>query len=133
MSLEVGETQTFSTTVHQPEVETFLDLTHDPNPIHRDAEAADETRFGEIITPGMFGAALIPGTLTRLTDETVVYLSQDLEFMAPVTPGDVLTVESTVVEAVGKNIFRIRTVATVFEDGEETSVIEGEAHILLDE
>lgn len=128
--LDVGDSQTLHTIVEQPRIDSFVELTDDPNPIHRDAEAAGKTRFGEIIAPGMLGASLIPGALTRLTDETVVYLSQDLEFLAPLKPGDSVHVETDVVEQVGDDRYRVRTEVTRSLPAEVA--IRGEATILID-
>ncbi|PSP40151.1 hypothetical protein BRC63_06270 [Halobacteriales archaeon QH_10_70_21] len=60
---------------------------------------------------------------------SVVYLSQDLEFRAPVRLGDRVTAEVTVVEALGEDRFRLRT--TVERD--DTLIIDGEAVVLIDD
>ena len=58
----------------------------------------------------------------------VIYLSQDVEFRAPVRLGDRVTAEVEAVESLGGGRFRLRTLVKKGED----VVIDGEAVILVD-
>lgn len=110
-------------------IQAFADLTGDNNPLHLDDRYAAGTRFGRRIAHGMLAASLISATLANdLPGPGTVYLSQTLQFKAPVYPGD--TVTATVeVKALrpGKPLVTLTTTCTK-QDG--TVVLEGEAVVL---
>ena len=124
----VGDVVRFSKTLSEDDVDRFAAASGDTNPIHLDDEWAGETRFQGRIVHGTLAAGLISAALARFPG-SVVYLSQDLEFRAPVRLGDRVTAEVTVVEALGGDRFRLRT--TVERD--DTLIIDGEAVVLIDD
>ena len=124
----VGDTVRFTKTLSEDDVDRFAAASGDTNPIHLDEEWAGETRFGGRIVHGTLAAGLISAALARLPG-SVVYLSQDLEFRAPVRIGDRVTAEVTIVEALGDDRYRLRTPV----DGEDDRIIDGEAVVLIDE
>jgi 3-hydroxybutyryl-CoA dehydratase len=111
-------------------IRSFADLTGDTNPVHLDDEYAAGTRFGRRIAHGMIAAGLISATLANdLPGPGTVYLSQTLQFKAPVYPGDTIT---TTIEV--KKIRPdkpIATLSTVCNNQEGTVVLEGEAVVLV--
>lgn len=126
--LSVGDSIRFSKAITQEDIERFASASGDTNPIHLDDEWADATRFNGRIAHGVLVAGLISAALARLPG-SVVYLSQDLEFRAPVRIGDTVTANAEIVEELGGGQYRIRT--TVLKD--EEIVIDGEAVVLIDE
>ena len=124
----VGDVVRFSKTLSEDDVDRFAAASGDTNPIHLDEEWAGETRFGGRIVHGTLAAGLISAALARLPG-SVVYLSQDLEFRAPVRIGDRVTAEVTIVEALGDDRYRLRTPV----EGEDDRIIDGEAVVLIDE
>ena len=124
----VGDTVRFTKTLSEDDVDRFAVASGDTNPIHLDEEWAGETRFGGRIVHGTLAAGLISAALARLPG-SVVYLSQDLEFRAPVRIGDRVTAEVTIVEALGDDRYRFRTPV----EGEDDRIIDGEAVVLIDE
>jgi 3-hydroxybutyryl-CoA dehydratase len=96
--LSLGMTETFVKTVHNEDVIGFATLTGDHNPIHLSEHYARKTRFGERIVHGLYTASLISAVLgTRLPGPGAVYLSQTLNFRAPVKIDDVIHVSVTVI------------------------------------
>lgn len=126
--LTVGDSVQFSKTLSEDDVERFAAASGDTNPIHLDDEWAEETRFNGRIVHGVLAAGLISAALARLPGG-VVYLSQDLEFRAPVRLGDRIDAVVEVVEDLGGDRYRLRT--TVEKDDE--LVIDGEAVVLIDD
>ena len=124
----VGDTVRFTKTLSEDDVDRFAVASGDTNPIHLDEEWAGETRFGGRIVHGTLAAGLISAALARLPG-SVVYLSQDLEFRAPVRIGDRVTAEVTIAEALGDDRYRLRTPV----EGEDDRIIDGEAVVLIDE
>jgi 3-hydroxybutyryl-CoA dehydratase len=125
--LAVGDSIRFAKTLSDADLERFALASGDTNPLHLDDEVAGETRFGGRIAHGILTAGLISSAVARLPG-TAVYLSQDLEFRAPVRPDDHVVAEIEVVEALGGDRYRFDTTA---EAGGET-VIHGEATVLID-
>ncbi len=126
-SLEVGDRICFTKTLTEADVDRFAAASGDTNPIHLDEEWASETRFGGRIVHGILASGLISAALARLPG-SVIYLSQDVEFRAPVRLGDRVTADVEAVESLGGGRFRLRTLVKKGED----VVIDGEAVILVD-
>ena len=77
----------------------FATLTGDHNPIHLSDHYARKTKFGDRIAHGLYTASLISAVLgMRLPGPGAVYLSQTLNFRAPVKIGDVVNVSVEVAE-----------------------------------
>jgi acyl dehydratase len=127
-SLSVGDSVHFTKTISEADVERFAAATGDTNPIHLDDEWAEETRFNGRIVHGILASGLIGAGLARLPG-AVVYLSQDLEFRAPVRLGDRITADIEVVEDLGGD--RLRVLTSVSKG--EKLVIDGEEVVLIDD
>ena len=83
--LSVGMTETLNKTVASSDVIGFAQLTGDRNPIHLSEHFAAKTSFGARIAHGLYTASLISAVLgTRLPGPGAVYVSQTLNFRAPV-------------------------------------------------
>jgi len=97
--LSVGMTETLEKTVSSNDVVGFAELTGDRNPIHLSEHFAAKTAFGGRIAHGLYTAGLISAVLgTRLPGPGAVYVSQTLNFRAPVRIGDTVEVTVTVAE-----------------------------------
>ena len=87
--LSVGMTETLEKTVAASDVVGFAQLTGDRNPIHLSEHFAARTSFGKRIAHGLYTASLISAVLgTRLPGPGAIYISQTLNFRAPVKIGD---------------------------------------------
>jgi 3-hydroxybutyryl-CoA dehydratase len=97
--LSVGMAETLSKTISSSDVVGFARLTGDRNPIHLSEHFAAKTSFGGRIAHGLYTAGLISALLgTRLPGPGAVYVSQTLNFRAPVRIGDQVHVTVTVAE-----------------------------------
>src|SRR4249919_743192 len=106
--LSVGMTETLEKTVASSDVVGFAQLTGDRNPIHLSEHFAARTSFGKRIAHGLYTASLISAVLgTRLPGPGAVYISQTLNFRAPVKIGDTVDVSVTVAELLPEK-FRAR-------------------------
>lgn len=128
--LGVGDVVTFEKTISDEDVRTFAMVSGDTNRLHLDDDFAANTRFGERIVHGTLVSGLISAALARLPGLTV-YLSQDLQFRAPVSIGDRISARVEIVESLGNEQYRLETVIT--DEVDETTVIDGEAVVLIDE
>ena len=94
--LSVGMTETLEKTVASSDVVGFAQLTGDRNPIHLSEHFAARTSFGKRIAHGLYTASLISAVLgTRLPGPGAIYISQTLNFRAPVKIGDTVVVTVT--------------------------------------
>jgi len=127
--LNIGEKASLRKRITESDVLRFAEVTGDKNPIHIDPEYASQTRFKERIAHGMLTASLISAAIgTRLPGPGNIYVSQNLEFKAPVKLGDVIQAEVEVIEKIPeRNRLRLRTICRN-QDG--TVVIDGEAIVL---
>ena len=102
--LSVGMTERFTKTVASSDVVGFAQLTGDRNPIHLSEHFAAKTSFRTRIAHGLYTASLISAVLgTRLPGPGAVYISQTLNFRAPVKIGDTVAVTVTVAELIPAN------------------------------
>ncbi len=129
-SLQPGEKASRITLISDDMIRAFASLTGDTNPVHLDDTYAAGTRFGRRIAHGMIAAGLISATLADdLPGPGTIYLSQTLEFKAPVYPGDTLT---TTVEVKSIRPDKpIVTLTTFCKNQNDVVVLEGEAVVLV--
>jgi 3-hydroxybutyryl-CoA dehydratase len=93
--LAVGMESSLSKTVSAADINAFAEVSGDRNPVHLDAEYAATTMFKERIAHGMLSAAYISAIFgMQMPGPGAIYMSQTLQFRAPVKIGD--TVVSTV-------------------------------------
>jgi len=91
----IGMSATFSKTITEADIVLFAGASGDNNAIHIDQEFAESTPYLGRIAHGMLTASVISATLgNKLPGPGAVYMSQSLNFRAPVKPGD--TVRATV-------------------------------------
>ena len=123
--LSVGMTERLAKTVASSDVVGFAEVTGDRNPIHLSEHFAAKTPFGTRIAHGLYTASLISAVLgTRLPGPGAVYISQTLNFRAPVKIGETVEVVVTVAELIPeKQRARLSCTCRV---GEEV-VLDGEA------
>src|SRR5579871_5411015 len=123
--LKVGMTERLKKTIAASDVVGFAQLTGDRNPVHLSEHFAARTQFGRRIAHGLYTASLISAVLgTRLPGPGAVYISQTLNFRAPVKIGDTVDVIVEVAELIPEK-FRARLTCTC-KVGDET-VLDGEA------
>jgi 3-hydroxybutyryl-CoA dehydratase len=125
--LSVGMTEKLSKTIASSDVVGFAEVTGDRNPIHLSEHFAAKTPFGTRIAHGLYTASLISAVLgTRLPGPGAVYISQTLNFRAPVKIGDTVIVTVTVAELIAERQ-RARLACTCAVDGD--IVLDGEAWV----
>jgi acyl dehydratase len=100
--LTVGEERTFGTyEVTREEIVEFAEQ-YDPQPMHVDEAAAEESMFGEIVASGWHVAAMCMRLLVEnfLADSGAMGSPgvDELRWHEPVRPGDELAVETEIME-----------------------------------
>jgi len=127
-SLEIGSRASLQRVFSVDDVRAFAALTGDENPVHLDAAAAKVAGFDGPIVHGMLVASLVSRLLgTVLPGPGTIYLGQDMRFLAPARPGELLTATVEIVSRRDdKPIFELHTWVESAQ-----MVLDGRAVVLL--
>jgi 3-hydroxybutyryl-CoA dehydratase len=126
--MSAGQEAVRSCLVTESVINAFADISGDRNPVHLDAAYAAGTVFKERIAHGMLSAAYITAVIGMdLPGPGCIYVSQTLNFKAPVKIGDTVVTTVTVAEMLPKRRVRLATVCAV--NGKP--VVEGEAVMMV--
>lgn len=97
--IEIGMVRSIQKVVTDRDIEMFAEVSTDRNPVHLDEDYAQDTIFGGRIAHGMLTAGLVSAVIgEQLPGHGTVYLGQNLKFLAPVRPGDIVLAEVEVTE-----------------------------------
>ena len=127
--LSVGQEASISNTVTADVIAAFAAVSGDQNPVHVDAGYAAKTMFKERIAHGMLSAAYISAVFgMQLPGPGAIYISQTLNFKAPVKIGDTVVTTVKVAELIPeKKRAKFDCVCTV--NGKP--VVQGEAVLMV--
>jgi acyl dehydratase len=107
---KIGDCAEFTKVLSGDDVRRFAEVTGDRNPMHLSPEFAEKTRFGKPVVHGILTAGTISAAIgMKLPGPGCIYLSQSLEFKAPVFPGDEITARVEIVEVISQKRLRLRT------------------------
>ena len=124
--LRIGETHRFAKTISESDVYGYAGITGDLNPAHINEQYASNTFFKTRIAHGMLTAGFISAIIgTQLPGPGTIYISQTLNFKAPVRIGDTITASVEVSEII-KEKNRVKMITTCVNQ-DDTLVLDGEA------
>lgn len=125
-----GDQRSITKQFVENDVISFAKITGDNNPIHIDEEYASKTRFQRRLVHGILVSGLISAVLgMHIPGPGSIYISQSLNFKAPVFIGDTITTTATILAIrVDKPI---ATLETICRNQDNTIVVEGKAVLLL--
>lgn len=127
--LEQGMEASFQKTVTDADILAFANVSGDKNPVHLDDDYAARTMFKGRIAHGMLTAGYISAVFgMEMPGPGAIYVSQTLNFRAPVRIGDVVTAKVKVVELIPAKK-RARFECTCLVAGKP--VLEGEAVLMV--
>jgi len=129
--IHVGMSESHSSTIIDPDIKAFADISGDRNPVHLDESYAEGSRYKKRIAHGLLSASYFSAIFgTKLPGAGCVYVSQNLSFRRPVYIDDTVTATVTVtkVDIEQRRIF-FDTICTV----NKKKVITGVAEIYLPE
>jgi 3-hydroxybutyryl-CoA dehydratase len=125
----IGDSAQLSKTVEDEDIRIFAEVTGDKNPLHLDDEFASRTIFRRRVAHGILTAGLISAVIgSKLPGNGTIYLSQTLNFLAPVYIGDEITAKVEVLQ-VSKGGKRLRLKTEVINQN-GTVVVNGEALVI---
>lgn len=127
--LKVGMEASHAKRITESDIEAFADLSGDDNPLHLSEEFAARTPFKHRISHGMLTASLLSTVIgTKLPGPGCVYVSQSLNFRAPVRIGDEVVATARLTELIAE---RRRAIFACTCRVNGTTVLDGEAVILV--
>jgi 3-hydroxybutyryl-CoA dehydratase len=127
--LKVGDEASLANTVTEATIDAFAEVTGDRNPVHMDAEYAATTMFEGRIAHGMLSAGYISAVFgMKLPGPGAIYISQTLNFKAPVKIGDTVVTTVKVIELVPEKK-RARFACVCAVNGKP--VVQGEAVMMV--
>ena len=95
--LETGMSARYEKTLTQDDVDMFARLSGDINPAHLDEAFARGTRLKRPVVHGALTASLVSAVLgCKLPGPGCLYVRNEVNFRAPVYPGDTVTAVATV-------------------------------------
>ncbi|MEZ5816379.1 MAG: MaoC family dehydratase [Hyphomicrobiaceae bacterium] len=127
--LALGMEASFAKTVTEADILAFAEVTGDRNPVHVDEEYASKTIFKGRVAHGMLTAGFVSAVFgTEMPGPGAIYISQTLNFRAPVRIGDHAIAKVKVAELMpAKRRARFDCVCMVGD----TVVLEGEAILMV--
>ena len=127
--LVLGMEASLSNTVTMADIETFAGVSGDYNPVHMDPEFASKTIFKQVIAHGLLTASYISTVFgMKMPGPGAIYVSQTLNFKAPVKVGDEVLARVIVVDLMpAKNRARFDCFCTV----RGKVVLDGEANMMV--
>ena len=127
--LELGQEARYERVVTDSDIVVFAEVTGDCNPVHLDAAYAATTPFKTRISHGMLTAGYISAVFgTQLPGPGAIYVSQTLNFRAPVRHGDTVVATVRIIDLiVAKRRARFECICRV---GDKV-VLEGEAILMV--
>lgn len=129
--IKIGERASISRSFTEEDINLFVKVSQDLNPIHTSEEYAMTTRFKKRIVPGLLTASMISAILgTKLPGYGTIYLSQELKFLHPVYIGDRLSCEVEVLDKIDEK--HILVLGTHIRNHKNMDVISGKATVMLE-
>ncbi len=126
--IKMGDAAEFTKTISESDIYLYAGLTGDMNPAHINEVYAQKTFFKTRIAHGLLPSGFISAAIgMKLPGPGTIYVSQELNFLAPVRIGDTITARVEVIEIIAdKNRVKLRT-ACMNQDGK--TVLDGVAMV----
>lgn len=108
----IGQKESITKAITQGDIHVFAGLVDDYSPIHVNKEFGEKSPFKKNIAHGFISGSLFSTLVgTRLPGAGALYVSQTLNFKAPVYIGDVITASVEVTEKKEKGTIVMKSLA----------------------
>lgn len=125
-----GMTASSAKTISDSDINLFITVSGDDNPVHSDPDYAAKTQFKGRIAHGMLTTSVMTSALSnQLPGYGSILLDVSARFKAPVYPGDTVETTVTVREVLAE---KRRVILDTVSFVGKTKVLEGQATLMLD-
>tara|TARA_B100001113_G_C21102544_1_gene619372 strand:+ start:189 stop:1520 length:1332 start_codon:yes stop_codon:yes gene_type:complete len=129
-NIEVGDVKKIQHKISQDDVNRFVALTGDFNPLHVDKEFATKTTFRKPVVHGMLTSSFISTMIgTKIPGKGALWASQTLDFLQPAYIGDKITVTATVKQKSISTRSIILDIVITNQNGNE--LVKGESRVKM--
>ena len=128
--IKIGDTRELVKEITEADIQKFVQLTGDTNPLHINQEFASKTSFKNIVVHGLLGASFVSTVIgTKLPGPGALWLSQNFEFLLPVRLGDILTVSCTVAKKHDRE--RLLDLDTLITNQNRQIILKGDGRVKM--
>jgi 3-oxoacyl-[acyl-carrier protein] reductase len=128
--IRVGEKAEITHHITEDDLQRFVSLTGDYNPLHMNDSYAEKTTFKKRVVHGMLTASFISTIIgTKLPGKGALWFSQNLNFLLPARIGDTIQVEAVVKHKSLSNRIIVMEINIFNQLGQK--LIDGEAKVKL--
>jgi len=126
----VGDKAEFKHIITEKDVQKFIEITGDDNPVHTDSAFAKRTAMKKVVVHGMLSASFISTIIGKyLPGDGALWVSQSLNFLSPVKIGDELTVYAEVLKKHTKQ--NLLAIKVEIRNQHKQIVVEGESQVKI--
>lgn len=130
ITIEKDHFTTFSHTITQNDLENFVSLSGDDNPLHMNDEFAARTHFRTRVVHGMIPASFISTVIgTKLPGKGALWQSLTIQFLKPCRVGDTINITATVKHK--STTQRIIVLDILIKNQRDEELIRGEASVKM--
>ena len=124
--LELGQSATLQRTFSRDELDRFLHLTRNENPVFSRIDYAQDRGFDDVLLPGGLLGGMISTLLgTRLPGRGTNWLKQAYYFLGPAYPGEEITASVEIVRLrPEKDLVNLRTIML---NAQDEKIVDGES------
>ena len=107
--IAIGKKVQLNKYITEENIQLFLKLSGDNNPIHLDEDFAKNTMFKGRVAYGLLSLLLISAGLTRLMGPGNIWLSQEFKFVNPIKINDIIKAELEIIDIAKNKTCTIKT------------------------
>lgn len=128
----IGDRASLTKMITQEDIESFAELTMDDNGIHIDPELSGRGLFRRPVAHGVFVGSLISSVMgTKLPGHGTVLQEQNIRYINPVYPGDVITAEVVMTEVDEHDKYYVATLEGICRNQDQVEVVKATSRQLM--
>lgn len=128
----IGDKASLTKEIMQKDIEDFAELTMDSNGIHLDPVLSGRGLFRRPVAHGVFVGSLISSVMgTELPGPGTVLRDQEIQYLNPVYPGDIITAEVILTEIEEEGKYYVATLEGTCRNQDQITVVKATSHQLM--
>ena len=128
--IKLGDIVSFNEKITKSHLNSFANLSGDYNPLHMDANYAENTKFKKQVCHGMLLASFFSKLVgMHIPGKNALYFSQTLNFQAPCFVDDQIIIRGEVIDK--SDSTRLLTIKTTIHNHMGICLVDGMAKVLV--